>query len=46
MTDPVYQVTPIMALSDTLATAIFHPLGYIGHQIGQFFNGVLGIKYD
>ena len=37
-TDPVYKISPITALSDTLATLVFHPLGYIGGQLGDFFN--------
>ena len=41
MTDPSYEVNPFFALIDMLTVGIFQPLGFIGTQVGSFFDGVL-----
>jgi hypothetical protein len=41
MTDPSYEINPFVALIDMLAVGVFQPLGYIGTQVGSFFDGVL-----
>lgn len=41
LTDPSYEVNPFTVLFDMLVVGIFHPLGYIGKQVGSFFDGVL-----
>lgn len=41
LTDPSFEVNPFTVLWDMLVVGILHPLGYIGHKIGSFFNEVL-----
>ena len=41
MTDPSYEINPFVALIDMLVVGVFQPLGYIGTQVGSFFDGVL-----
>lgn len=41
LTDPTYEVTPLTAMVDMLAITVFQPLGFIGKQIGSFFDSLL-----
>ena len=42
LTDPAHEVTPLAAMVDMLVVVVFKPLGFIGEQVGLFFNNVLG----
>jgi hypothetical protein len=39
--DPFYTHSPIIAISETFSKLLFHPVGYIGGQIGDFFAGIV-----
>ena len=41
-TDPVYQISPAKAFSDTIAIIILGPLEHAGTQIGKFIYNLLG----
>lgn len=41
LTDPSYEVNPFVALFDLLVVVVFQPLGYVGKQMGSFFDSVL-----
>ena len=42
LTDSAYEISPLLAFYDLLATTGFHPAGYIGEKIGTFFDSLLG----
>jgi hypothetical protein len=41
LVDPLWEVTPTMAVAETLTLFIVQPLGHIGEHLGKFFTSLL-----
>ena len=41
MVDPFWEVSPTMALAETVSKLVLHPLEHLGLSLGKFFNSLL-----
>ena len=40
MVDPILEVTPTMAVAETVTVLVLHPMEQIGHHLGKFFSAI------